>query len=494
MRRCLANENAESWHPSKARQKTNNNGGGGGGGAVKDHPMRDVHKGENHRHHHQSKGEQNHGHVRKKHRVAAEASPEWKMGEEGLGTWETCDTCEQCILDDPPKDVTPFAPAPNAQGVVHCKKCLGCTVILRRMKGSQAMLGKEVKVFAGASGAAVMKGVTASHGNVFVKAWCGLKGGYKQTPLHATIPEQCTHDGPTVKDPSCKDRGGIFGWSECNFKFLNALNKLAEDANLSAATPRTWTEEMRSFLPMHTDDPASGVKVDTKGQFYEVADGVSIEAFYESGITRRSMALTRSIPHDDVVRAATFDLLFSEQDRHGQNVFVSESGRLTVLDNEGSFGPINSMLLPGGQKFEVYRIGYNAVCCGNLPGPDEQNCPGALATASAPEVFVDYRCHARGRLLGTNLPPGVEPFLRRVDKMDAKTVYDHYGMSHPSHAAVLKQRVADMLDGGFERALIAAYSRQPRGRVSRRLLSSLRFQFCFILRSDFASRQRNMMM
>jgi hypothetical protein len=48
----------------------------------------------------------------------------------------------------------------------------------------QPMMGKKVKVFAGASGAAVMKGITASRGNVFVKVWCGLKGGYKQTPLH----------------------------------------------------------------------------------------------------------------------------------------------------------------------------------------------------------------------------------------------------------------------------------------------------------------------
>jgi hypothetical protein len=62
-------------------------------------------------------------------------------------------------------------------------------------------------------------------------------------------------------------------------------------------------------------------------------------------------------------------------------------------------------------------------------------------------VFIDYRCHAPGRLLGTNLPPGVEPFLRRIDKMDAKTVFDFYGMSHPDHAVVLKQRVADLLDG-----------------------------------------------
>jgi hypothetical protein len=42
---------------------------------------------------------------------------------------------------------------------------------------------------------------------------------------HGTIPEECAHDGPKIGDLTgvCKDRGGIFGWSECNFKFLNAL-------------------------------------------------------------------------------------------------------------------------------------------------------------------------------------------------------------------------------------------------------------------------------
>ena len=56
-----------------------------------------------------------------------------------------------------------------------------------------------------------------------------IKGGYKQTHLHGTIPETCAHDGPDVaKKEDCRERGGIFGWSECNFKFLNALDKLAE--------------------------------------------------------------------------------------------------------------------------------------------------------------------------------------------------------------------------------------------------------------------------
>ena len=371
------------------------------------------------------------------------------------------------MLDALPGGVDPPSPAPDAKGRVHCAKCLGCSVILSRMTPSQPMLGKDVKVFTGASGAAVMKGVTSAKGDVFVKAWCGVGGGYRQTPQNHPLPATCEKDGehlPEGDRQACPDRGGHFGWSECNFRFLNALDKLAEDANLTAATPRTWTERVRSFLPMNDGgDGSRGFKVDAKFQFYDVAEGVSVEAFYGDGVTERVLNLTRSIPHEDVVRAAVFDLLFSEQDRHGQNVFVSESGRLHVLDNEGSFGPINSMLIPGGQKFEVYRIGYGAVCCGNLPGGAEKNCPGKLAEHSAPEVWLDYRCHARGRFVGTALPPGVEPFLRRIANMDEAEVMKHYGMSHPSHAEVLKRRVDDLLDGGFERAMIAAYKRQRVG-------------------------------
>ena len=124
---------------------------------------------------------------------------------------------------------------------------------------------------------------------------------------------------------------------------------------------------------------------------------------------------------------------------------------------------MNSMLLPGGQKFEVYRIGYGAVCCGNLPGGKLKNCPGQKSDTSAPEVWMDYRCHAPGRFVGTNLPPGVEPFLRRVHSMSEMEVFTFYKMAHPKHAAKLKEKVRDMLDGGFERALLAAYGRQRKG-------------------------------
>ena len=48
-----------------------------------------------------------------KHPDAQAASPEWTLDEEGLGTWETCDTCEQCILDPLPAGVKP--PRPNGE-------------------------------------------------------------------------------------------------------------------------------------------------------------------------------------------------------------------------------------------------------------------------------------------------------------------------------------------------------------------------------------------
>jgi hypothetical protein len=438
------------------------------------------------------------------HPDAAALNPAWRIDEPGLGTWETCDTCEQCVLDPVPGGMALPTPEPGTDGKVRCKKCLGCSVILTRLQPSQPMLGKDVKIFTGASGAAVLKGVTAEKGSVFVKTWCGLAGGYRQTPRNQEIPKTCAKDGLHLREDEkspCGDRGGIFGWSECNFAFLNALDSLALDANLSSATPRTWTETMRSFLPTggygaHEDnsefppDPSGGTKVrisqaprsacliahtrlilsfiyrkvdSVRAQFYEPAPGVSVEAFFGEGATDRVLGVARRIKHDQVVKAAVFDLLFSEQDRHGQNVFVSEDGDVVVLDNEGSFGPVNSMLLPGGQKFEIYRIGYGAVCCGNLPGGKPKNCPGKQSETSAPEVWVDYRCHIPGRFVGTNLPPGVEPFLRRVEKMSADEVFQFYKMAHPKHARALKQKVDDMLDGGFERALLATYARQTPG-------------------------------
>ena len=59
-----------------------------------------------------------------------------------------------------------------------------------------------------------------------------------------------------------------------------------------------------------------------------------------------------------VKMAAMFDLLFSEADRHGQNVFLATNSDIQLIDNEGAFGTTNSMFLPGTQKVPSPRVDF----------------------------------------------------------------------------------------------------------------------------------------
>ena len=379
------------------------------------------------------------------------------------GTYDTCDTCEICSVDEPPEfvDTTMAAKAKESgstrDGKIHCKKCFGCNVVLSRLESNQNLHGKKVKMFAGASGAAVVRGYTKEHGNVIIKSWCDF-GGYKQHPeTAAQHPLRCNEETQS-KNTQCPAKGGVYAYGECNYRFLNALDKLTIDANLTGVVPRTWTGSVKSFLPWD-GHAVQGRKIDVRSQFYEVAKGYSIEAVYGSSVAQNTVDMFKKIKHEQIIKAATFDLLFSEQDRHGQNVFVTEEGDITLIDSEGCFGPTNSLLLPGGQKFEVYRIGYNAVCCGNTPLP----CPQPAGERSAPLVGLDYRCHAKDHFIGFDWPRGVEPFLHKIQKMTADDVHNVYEMTRKEHATHLKRTVDEMLELGFEGSMLKAYERQKRG-------------------------------
>jgi hypothetical protein len=311
-------------------------------------------------------------------------------------------------------------------------------------------------VFTGASGAAVFRGESAE-GKVIVKFWCGLPGDYKQNDRANAIP-RC----PTNPAAPCKEKGGLVGQSTCNFRFLNSMQKMVDEANLTAVTPRTWTARAKSFMPWD-GSPSAGLRVDLDGQFYERADGVSIEAFLGGFLTDEALALLLSINSESVRLAAAFDFVFSESDRHGQNVILHPSGRMLLIDNEGAGqAGVNSMFLPGTQKYEIYRIGYPAVCCANMPGLFEVNCPGTIGPSS-PEALLDYRCHVPRGAFGTALPPGMAAFVARIATMSPEQVMETYDMIRLEHATRLKARVDDIGVYGFEAALQRQLDKQPAG-------------------------------
>lgn len=69
-----------------------------------------------------------------------------------------------------------------------------------------------------------------------------------------------------------------------------------------------------------------------------------------------------------VIRAAIFDLLTSQCDRHAQNIFVNEHGQIKLIDNEAALQSnwkncaVNSILVPTTQV-RTLRFTAQGMCC-----------------------------------------------------------------------------------------------------------------------------------
>jgi hypothetical protein len=99
--------------------------------------------------------------------VVSSAEPAtWQIDDPGLGTWETCDTCDLCLLDEVPVGVDAPKPKPSTDGNVHCTKCLGCNVVLSRLGGilKAKTLEVDIRMSTGRSGAAILAGKTKESG------------------------------------------------------------------------------------------------------------------------------------------------------------------------------------------------------------------------------------------------------------------------------------------------------------------------------------------
>ena len=192
-----------------------------------------------------------------------------------------------------------------------------------------------------------MRGYTKEHGNVIIKSWCDF-GGYKQhrSPLQASIVE--VKQETQSKNTKCPAKGGVYALhGECNYRFLNALDKLTIDANLTGRRPSNvdWVREILFTVDGYA---VSGRKIDVRSQFYEVAKALLHRSCLRRLVAQNTVDMFKKIKHEQIIKAATFDLLFSEQDRHGQNVFVTEEGDIKLIDSERLFR-FNALLVTSGR-------------------------------------------------------------------------------------------------------------------------------------------------
>ena len=389
---------------------------------------------------------------------------------EFVGTYETCDTCELCALGDVPAGVALTAPKPSTElKPTHCKLCYGCNVILERIQKKVVFNGLARPVQLGASSTAVFKAKVmrdeADGGgvrDVFVKAWCGLKGKYRHLAhLKHETSETCSDDDTTYEDLVSAEKCQYIGMTPnryCNQHFLNAIDKITVEAGLGRITPRTWTFHAKTYTPWDNGEMASsGVKQDLLVQVYDTAPGVSLESL-GAEVNNEKIDLINSGDLSRIKDIALYELLTSQRDRHGQNVFFDESGDATVIDNESSMlsseeAGLNTMFIPGGQKYETYRVGYEKMTCSQT-----NTCETAPVKNPTMGILLDYRCYVDGGYIGKNYSPTLTAYLEKLEGMSAKEIQDYYLLSRPKFAEQLKERAHDMLHLGFEGAVKKLYA------------------------------------
>lgn len=228
-----------------------------------------------------------------------------------------------------------------------------------------------------------------------------------------------------------------------------SLQRLSDFCGLEQISTRSWIANVVGTAPAGlpldpwTTHPTT-VPVNQTGIFSSPANGVALSAL--CGRPTSAAELLPKTRSHDVVRAALFDFLFCAGDRHTQNVYVSTTAELTLIDNDNLLGEqvytpsggaddrrcaISSLFLPG--TMESWRLRRSKFCANQL---------GTL----------DYRCHVGPSGL-VALPPRLTTCLAHFAKNDPQATQNEFGLLELVYAETLRQRSGDLLEHGFMEAI-----------------------------------------
>ena len=435
--------------------------------------------------------------------------------DEAVGTWDACDACVACVVgveddvEDGVEDVVPNESFPaneslasreresetrggrnesfasgdtNDEDVAHpssssrvgnassssdgsvaegrgesgkrrksCGKCTGCSTVLRPLRRATRFGPFQYTNEPGATAASVFEAdsARASGGAGVVKTRCFAK---RYADGRAYAQGTCGEGDEKKTDFAAAD--------EQDLARSLAVSKLAERCGLADVSVRQWRERVR------TAHPLSGEKFEGDVMFMDRAPGVSLERLTRSppdkpvvsGATVNPPAHRRLV-HDalaaadsrKIVRAALFDFLFGQCDRHAQNAFWTVEGDFAFIDNDQALGRgwkacvANSFLIPGSEKFTIARFG-NAHVNGDAPPIKDAN----------PQVVLDYRCHAgeRGEI-GHAFPKAFAECAAWLDENadDVSKVREAFGFPSDADAEFVAKRARSLRRRGFEGAL-----------------------------------------
>lgn len=410
-----------------------------------------------------------------------------------VGTWDECGACDACVVgdeivvppsstpsmssrgdgggrrstlsDDLPTDLLATSSSDanasvNASvtndGGPRCGTCTGCSTVLRPLRRATRFGPFRYTNEPGATAASVFEAESP-------RAAGGA--GVAKTPCFA----KRYADGRSYKQGTCvvnrdderpnSEESEFASEVERDLARNLAVSRLAERCGVEDVSVRQWRERVK------TAHPLSGEKFEGDVLFMDRAPGVSLEKLTRSnpdeihlvsGTTTAPPASVRLV-HDalaavdggKILRAALFDFLFGQCDRHAQNAFVTVEGDFLFIDNDQSLGRgwrrcvANSFLIPGSEKFTIARFG-NTHVNGDEP-------PNKLANN---QVTLDYRCHAENGEIGYNFPAKFAACVEWLaESSTVAQVEEEIGFPTRADAEFVVERARSLRKRGFEGAL-----------------------------------------
>ena len=228
------------------------------------------------------------------------------------------------------------------QKLPNCTECYGCNTKLAPMQSSSNFLDRTYAHEKGATASFLFRATTnqTASGGAVAKVYC--------------VPVPKREGG---KYPTCAPSTVLK-----NMRLLLAIQKLRDECGFEDLVPRVWVDRVDGVMP------GLGYHIRWHGLWMEYVHGVSLENILNKGSpSRLPPSVILNLMHNklnktQVIRAAIFDLLTSQCDRHSQNIFIDEGGQLTLIDNEACLQNswrncgFDSIFVPTTQKQEIVRM------------------------------------------------------------------------------------------------------------------------------------------
>lgn len=332
-------------------------------------------------------------------------------------------------------------------GKPRCQMCTGCTSVLQKQHLNVSFGPFRYTNEAGASSASVFRAssLRAADGWGVAKTFCF---------------EKRHKNGEVYNMPPCDSNPGSKLKHLQTIGRMVAMQALADECGIADVTVRHWRERIKS------SNPNTGDKIDSEVLFMDRAQGVSLEQLTRQRPDRIIVNgelvsapsavklvhdVVNSVDSAKIVKAALFDVLMGQCDRHGQNMFITINGDITLIDSDQAFGrgwrrcAVDSVMIPGSEKYTIARYG-NSHVFGNSPPTRDVNV----------QTLFDYRCHVPNGEIGGMYPSKFKTCIKWLSNATVPSIVERFGFTADDDAKFVRERAVSLLNLGFEQTVLNA--------------------------------------